>query len=810
MRPYLAIIKDSFRAALASRVLYVLLLLITVLLLALAPLFVRETLDWKLNRQANVRDPKQVIQRLVERRETSRSIKRIWELLPAGLKTQLVERVEGKAADENENDESNRTDGRRRRNEPEFARELRLQDEVIDELNTLIARRDFFREEDWNVRRLNTEVQELVGRRIETLSDVQVKRLNRLLISSAFAPAIEPGNPTALEIHYAIWTLPFPIPVSQQQFAQLLVTNLPYYFDKFVLSIGLLIAIVITANMVPDTFEPGSLNLLLSKPISRWGLFTAKFFGGCVFIALCAAYLFLGLWLWLGLGMGVWDRAMLYSIPLYVIVFAIYFAVSALVGLLFRSPIVSVILTLLFWVACFVVGTLYGIFNNKISNDERTALVPMDGKLLSCDLFQQVAVWNEATNQWDERQKMQMNREEEIGFTAATYFGSLRDSPEFSQFLNLIKPAFDRQNNRVLVSQMNVRSFGGFGKPLYVGSYDNLDFKLIGQYPDGTFKLVETLHGMVAATSSGTFLRLKSDAYDAAVAESAADSEEKASDKPPSQNRRKADELFESIGPKDPQFIERSEHVDYSYARNEFAAYAAGTIRVYQAEGNQYELRKEVALPLEFQKNMSALLAFGRRHIVIAFGNGKVFVVNADSLEKEQEFQLENRSGVRDLASSPDGRYFGVLFRNGNLWLADSRNQIVFNKKSIGNQGTIGAFAFEEKDLCWINYDGDRIAQYDLTSGSRILRYTPKGNFVSNLYRYLVRPLYRVFPKPGEFYKVVSHLASSGDASSNQNVDLIQNPTRESSDPWAPLRSGLVFMLAMLAAGCTVFHFKDY
>ena len=37
MRPYLAIIKDSFREALASRVLWVLLLLITFFLLALAP-----------------------------------------------------------------------------------------------------------------------------------------------------------------------------------------------------------------------------------------------------------------------------------------------------------------------------------------------------------------------------------------------------------------------------------------------------------------------------------------------------------------------------------------------------------------------------------------------------------------------------------------------------------------------------------------------------------------------------------------------------------------------------------------------------
>ena len=56
MRPYIAIIKDSFRAAMASRVLYVLLVLITLLLLAISPFHVRETLDWELS-EANVRSP---------------------------------------------------------------------------------------------------------------------------------------------------------------------------------------------------------------------------------------------------------------------------------------------------------------------------------------------------------------------------------------------------------------------------------------------------------------------------------------------------------------------------------------------------------------------------------------------------------------------------------------------------------------------------------------------------------------------------------------------------------------------------------
>jgi hypothetical protein len=100
------------------------------------------------------------------------------------------------------------------------------------------------------------------------------------------------------------------------------------------------------------------------------------------------------------------------------------------------------------------------------------------------------------------------------------------------------------------------------------------------------------------------------------------------------------------------------------------------------------------------------------------------------------------------------------------------------------------------------------VAHYKLDSGTREARFCPTGNLISRLYRYALRPLYRVFPKPGEFYKVVSHLASTGDASANQDVDW--NKTRESIDPWGPLLSGLAFMVGMLAVGCTIFHYKDY
>lgn len=800
MLPYFAIIKDSFRAALASRVLYVLLILITLLLALLAPLHVRETLDWKLVRQVNVRNASQLIPLLVKDREKKESVKRVWELLSEDLQKKLLSKVDPKP-DQPKDEEIP--------GQPKFVREIELQEDLIEELNGIIEKPDFYREQDWGRRGLLAETRELLKEGVDSLTEIQVKRLNRLLMATALAPHVDQGNPTALEIQYAIWKLPFPIPMTQQQFGQTLLTYLPWYFDKFVLSIGLLIAIIVTANMVPETFEPGSLNLLLSKPISRWGLFTAKFFGGCVFIGLCAAYLFFGLWLWMGWGMGVWDRAMLISIPLYIIVFAIYFSVSALVGLLYRSPIVSVILTLLFWVICTTVGSVYGFFRTKATNDEWLALVPAGEKVVSCDLFHQVLAWDKEALKWKPHLKASFESSEmQTGLTVATYMQNMRND---SDFPDLIKPVFDHNSNRIFCSRWSLQaSFGE--RPLYAADCDKLEFKTVGSLPSETLRLYETPSGVVAVTGAGQFHRLNHQIFEKAFEKNSDATEKTQTDSSTSKASKpkmlNAGELFDPVGPAEPDYIRSPELIDYSFSRDEFAVYEYGKIRVYRNNGKSYELHKSGELKLDFATNMTAMLALGKQKILIAFGNGKVLMVDAESLQKTDGFQLENRSGVQEVSTSPDGQRFGVLFRNGNLWVMGNQPDAKFSKAAVTGQGSICSFALGEKDDCWIGYDSDRVAQYDLESGKRELSLIPTGNFVSRLYRFAIRPLYRVFPKPGEFYKVVSHLASTGDASSNQDVDW--NKNRESTDPWAPLRSGLAFMIGMLVIGCTVFHFKDY
>jgi hypothetical protein len=123
-------------------------------------------------------------------------------------------------------------------------------------------------------------------------------------------------------------------------------------------------------------------------------------------------------------------------------------------------------------------------------------------------------------------------------------------------------------------------------------------------------------------------------------------------------------------------------------------------------------------------------------------------------------------------------------------------------------QGHVCAFALGVDDQLWVIDNTDRVTGYDLANDSMRVRHVPTGGWIEKTYRYVLRPFYVVCPKPGEFYKVVGHLSSSGNTEANEDVDM--NEARQSSDPWSPLWSGLAFMFSMLALGCLIFQFRDY
>lgn len=115
-------------------------------------------------------------------------------------------------------------------------------------------------------------------------------------------------------------------------------------------TLGLLLALIWTAGFLPSFLDPRSVSVLLAKPTPRWVLLCGKYVGVLVFV-LCQAMIFVGgTWLAIGLRTGIWDAAYLLAIPLLLLHFAVFFSVSLLLAVCFRSTVVCVFGSILFWI----------------------------------------------------------------------------------------------------------------------------------------------------------------------------------------------------------------------------------------------------------------------------------------------------------------------------------------------------------------------------------------------------------------------------------------------------------------------------
>lgn len=118
---------------------------------------------------------------------------------------------------------------------------------------------------------------------------------------------------------------------------------------------AIILAILSTASIMPDFLASGSIELSLSKPVSRTALFFWRVLGATLFVLLQSAVGVLLAYLLIGFKLGVWLHSCLWAIPLLGLQFFYLYSVSALLAVITRSTIASVIGTILFWLAIFIV-----------------------------------------------------------------------------------------------------------------------------------------------------------------------------------------------------------------------------------------------------------------------------------------------------------------------------------------------------------------------------------------------------------------------------------------------------------------------
>ncbi len=110
----------------------------------------------------------------------------------------------------------------------------------------------------------------------------------------------------------------------------------------FLYTWGMFLAVFASAGLIPSLLEPGRIELLLSKPVSRIRILLGRYVGNLLVVGANTIFLVLGVWTIFGWKTGLWPVSFLIAIPTTVFIFSVLLAVVALVGVLWESTALAV------------------------------------------------------------------------------------------------------------------------------------------------------------------------------------------------------------------------------------------------------------------------------------------------------------------------------------------------------------------------------------------------------------------------------------------------------------------------------------
>ncbi|HUS05829.1 MAG TPA: ABC transporter permease subunit [Bryobacteraceae bacterium] len=120
-----------------------------------------------------------------------------------------------------------------------------------------------------------------------------------------------------------------------------LVSNVFGAIAGFLYTVGMFLAVFASAGLIASVLEPGRIELLLSKPVSRVHILLGRFLGNVLIVAAIISYLIVGVWLILGFKTGIWSGRFLVTIGMTVGMFAVLLTVVVLTGVIWESTALS-------------------------------------------------------------------------------------------------------------------------------------------------------------------------------------------------------------------------------------------------------------------------------------------------------------------------------------------------------------------------------------------------------------------------------------------------------------------------------------
>ncbi len=135
--------------------------------------------------------------------------------------------------------------------------------------------------------------------------------------------------------------------VFAQYFYMMIFTDylVPWWLGLF----ALVLALISVCPVFPDFLKSGSIDVAVSKPVSRVTLFLVKYLGCLLFVAVQVLVFCVIVYLAQGLRVGLWNVQIFWAVPLLTFVFSLIYCVAVLVAVWTKSTLFSLLMALLMW-----------------------------------------------------------------------------------------------------------------------------------------------------------------------------------------------------------------------------------------------------------------------------------------------------------------------------------------------------------------------------------------------------------------------------------------------------------------------------
>ncbi len=766
MKPYIAILIDSFWEAIGNRILWALLVGWGLVLCGLAPFgYVSEKRFTLVTSDISSLDQLKAKIGQANKGSGSASIRAIVKRLDPEFLKQI---------DENES------------NKQATRRPLRASD-VAKELNKVLAATDLYDESIFPTAAKRDTIAPLLEKGTSNLSAIEREELNRRLMQIAFSTELNQPRGEKLWIGYAGFKLGEPISISRRQVQQFIEPLLLQLIIKLGLGIvAVFVALIVTSPMIPDTFKSGSLHLLLSKPISRVGLYLFKFFGGCVFVLFNITFLLVGLYFIAGFRFEIWNEGLLACIPLLLFVFIIFYSISALVGLIWGNAIICVVTCIVFWLFCFAIGAIHdGMSQHVRLFPQISRIDEINGKLLVINQRGDFNMWNEQYSAW---QPALDNDAMGQGRT----FGPIHDAAR----KQLLIKTFNRapfgppvaRNRQLEIVRLNdaaeagedskITSLTDARKKAYWSS------DLGPEIPAQLIELLQVDQDVIAVCRGGLFrMNIENEANPQLTG--------------PLAGMLKpifAANSSMNAAPKDYAATENSTAA-LTAEGNGIVLFSSGTIQKFEYQDKKFV--QQNTTHLDGDETVAGLIVGSNRFVVVARDSMPLTVLDGQLKTLHAEVGLPASENPRQLAWIPDSQDCAIITHIGNWYRLRCESGKV-EPITSPYRGQITTMKWLGPNEVLLGIKPNRVVQYNIDNKQTAKTYAPVPTTLETVFNWLISPLYTVNPKPAALDNAMNYLLTG---SKTQSMNLITNDLKQAQvevDVQGPLISNTIFVCCVL------------